>query len=186
MSPPDCATLMEKQWFSVRAVFRHLGEQSYSFEERIVLVKAETLDAALEVGERNALAYAEASGSEYLEYVDAFQIGSATPEDGSEVYSIMRDSSLEPSVYLDTFFDTGAERVQKSPSYSGSFLMEVINGTQKMDAKLERRVLALHAMHHGAFDRIARELTYSNLGKVEAYQLGRALFELTAKSNSNT
>lgn len=32
------------------------------------------------------------------------------PRDGAEVFSLMRDSDLEPDDYLDAFFSTGNER----------------------------------------------------------------------------
>jgi len=38
------------------------------------------------------------------------------PEQGMEVFSLMRDSDLPPREYLDSFFDTGSERTQKSKS----------------------------------------------------------------------
>ena len=32
-----------------------------------------------------------------------------TTADGAEIFSLMRDSDLDPEDYLDTFFDTGEE-----------------------------------------------------------------------------
>ena len=36
------------------------------------------------------------------------------PEQGTEVFSLMRDSDLPPKEYVDVFFDTGMERMQKA------------------------------------------------------------------------
>jgi hypothetical protein len=32
------------------------------------------------------------------------------PGQGAEIFSLLRDSELEPDEYLDAFFDTGTER----------------------------------------------------------------------------
>ena len=37
------------------------------------------------------------------------------PADGAEVFLLMRMSALQPSAYLDAYFDTGEERQQQSP-----------------------------------------------------------------------
>jgi hypothetical protein len=39
-----------------------------------------------------------------------------SPGYGTEVFSLMRDSVLEPNAYLSTFFETGTERQGIIPS----------------------------------------------------------------------
>ncbi|MCL1897985.1 MAG: hypothetical protein FWG16_04105 [Micrococcales bacterium] len=48
-------------------------------------------------------------GAEYLDFAQAYMLVDH-PEDGAEVFSLMRLSTLEPDHYLTQFFDTGTER----------------------------------------------------------------------------
>jgi hypothetical protein len=98
----------EPGWFGVRCVFR--WAQPPTYEERITLWEAESLDDAIAMAETEAAAYARRLDSEYLEIAQAYWIGPSRPAHGSEAFSLMRDSELEPDEYLDTFFDTGQER----------------------------------------------------------------------------
>jgi pentatricopeptide repeat protein len=98
----------EPGWFGVRCVFRWSRPPTY--EERITLWQAASLDDAIARAEQEAAGYAERLGSEYLEIAQAYWIGADRPEEGSEVFSLMRDSDLEPDDYLDAFYDTGNER----------------------------------------------------------------------------
>ena len=97
-------------WFGVRCVFR--WSQPPTYEERITLWEADSLDDAIAMAEEDAQAYAERLNSEYLEMAQAYWIGGTRPGVGSEVFSLMRDSELDPDAYLDTFYDTGQERQQ--------------------------------------------------------------------------
>ncbi|MGO9457716.1 MAG: hypothetical protein ACLP62_11830 [Acidimicrobiales bacterium] len=99
-------------WFGVRCVFR--WSQPLTYEERITLWEADSLDDAIAFAEMDAQAYAERLNSEYLQMAQAYWIGHRRPEAGSEVFSLMRDSELDPDAYLDTFYDTGQERQQSS------------------------------------------------------------------------
>jgi hypothetical protein len=95
-------------WFAVRCVFRWPDQQTY--EERLTLWAADSLDGAIELAEGEAQAYADALHAEYLEIAQAYWIGPDRPDQGGELFSLMRDSELEPDDYLDSFFDTGRER----------------------------------------------------------------------------
>jgi hypothetical protein len=97
-----------EDWYAVRCIFR-AGE---AYEERITLWRAASLDDAIERAEAEARTYA----AELLPDPDAY-VGLAQayaladpPGDGAEVFSLIRDSPLEPEAYLDRFFDTGDER----------------------------------------------------------------------------
>jgi hypothetical protein len=98
----------EPGWFGVRCIFR--WSQPPTYEERITLWRAESLDDAIARAEEEATAYALRLGSEYLDIAQAYWIGGRQPAHGSEVFSLMRDSELEPDDYLDSFYDTGRER----------------------------------------------------------------------------
>jgi len=98
----------EPGWFGVRCIFR--WSQPPTYEERITLWEATSLDDAIAKAEEEARAYANRLDSEYLDIAQAYWIGVARPTRGSEVFSLMRDSELDADEYLDSFYDTGQER----------------------------------------------------------------------------
>lgn len=100
-------------WYSVRCIFRlnddSEGESPY--EERITLWLADDFDTAIELAEAEALDYIEDTDFAYLGLAQCFSLGDDIHQlrPGTEVYSLVRKSDLQPEQYLDTFFDTGAE-----------------------------------------------------------------------------
>jgi len=98
-------------WYSVRCIFRWLGPPTY--EERITIWQGSSLDEAIELAESEAHSYAELTGSEFLGLSQAYEISDG-PMTGAEVFSLLRESDLEPDAYLDAFFDTGTERQTES------------------------------------------------------------------------
>jgi len=82
-----------------------------SYEERITIWHAKSLDDAIRQGEVEARRYAaESEGIKYLDFAQAFAISPNQLGEGTEVFSLLRDSDLESEAYLLTFFDTGSER----------------------------------------------------------------------------
>lgn len=100
-------------WYGVRCVF-HLEDRG-TYEERVTLWQVRSFDDAIARAEREARGYAATLDMTYLDFAQAYLIGDDDPQSGAEVFSLMRDSSLAPRAYLDTFFDNGAER-QRSAS----------------------------------------------------------------------
>ncbi len=96
------------RWFSVRCVFR-LGDQP-DFEERITLWRSGSFEEAIELAEAEGHEYAATSGFEYLGLAQAFDLKTESLRNGTEAFSLIRTSPLEPSDYLNRFFDTGSER----------------------------------------------------------------------------
>jgi hypothetical protein len=98
----------EPQWFAVRCIFHHAALETY--EERITLWQAESVDNAIAHAEREAADYAaDLADVRYLGLAQAFNVFDE-PGNGIEVFSLMRDSALDPDSYLTRFFDTGNER----------------------------------------------------------------------------
>jgi len=98
-------------WFGVRSVVRH---EPGAYEERIVVVQADDFDGALHAGEQASAEYAASLKSECLGLFQCYWIPDDDIADGSlpsgtEVFSLIRASDLEPRAYLDAFFDTGDE-----------------------------------------------------------------------------
>jgi hypothetical protein len=95
-------------WYAVRCIFENSSRSS--FEERIVLWRADTLDHAIEQAERDAEEYARDLDIRYAGLAQAYGPLYDDPDVGVEVFSLMRDSALDAPDYLARFFDTGAER----------------------------------------------------------------------------
>ena len=84
------------------------------YEERIILVNADSEGEAISFAESEAIEYArDVEGCEYLEFASCFHTYEDKIVHLSEVYSIMRESSLATEEYLNTFFDTGTERERR-------------------------------------------------------------------------
>lgn len=96
------------EWFAVRCLFE-FGRGRQLFEERITLWHADAFESAIARAEEEAREYAAQLGDRYLGLAQAFKLF-APPEDGAEVFSLLRESDLDAHAYLDTFFDTGQER----------------------------------------------------------------------------
>jgi hypothetical protein len=96
-------------WYAVRCLFRWNRPESY--EERITLWQAENFDEAIAKAEVEGDRYA-ASASERsikrLDLVQAYRVYDDLQE-GAELFSLLRDSSLPPEEYAKTFFATGSE-----------------------------------------------------------------------------
>jgi hypothetical protein len=109
--PSGEAQLSEVGWFSVRCVFRvGPGLRGRSYEERLTLWRAESFDQAIILAEAEALGYAaEKTDTVFAGLAQAYRMFDA-PEHGAEVFSLIRDSELNPQAYLTAFFDTGQER----------------------------------------------------------------------------
>ena len=80
------------------------------YEERVTLWRAPSAEDAIESAEEEARAYCEdLEQAEYLGLAQSYELPDP-PEHGREVFSLMRESALNDTRYLDAFFDTGTER----------------------------------------------------------------------------
>ena len=107
----------DEPWYGAKCVFLHTQIDSCPgavYEERVILVKANAVDEAIERAESLAKEYAnDLEGCSYTGFVDVFHIYDENIGDGSEVYSLMRTSDVAQNDYLNQFYDTGRERTQK-------------------------------------------------------------------------
>ena len=86
---------------------------AHLYEERITLWQADSIDDAIEAAEREALRYSEQNGFTFIKLSQAFWMFSHLEGDGVELFSLLRESDLDPAAYLDFFHDTGFERESK-------------------------------------------------------------------------
>src|SRR5215210_4053784 len=96
-------------WYAVRCVLRHSHDQRL-YEERITVWHASSFNEAVGRAESEASEYGAMVGSASLGLTQAFEIAEDQVTEGTEVFSLIRESELAPKDYLDTFFDTGTER----------------------------------------------------------------------------
>ena len=98
---------MADRWFGVRCIFRHADLGAY--EERVTTWPAASFAEAIAAAEAEATAYASRLDNvDFTGLTQAFQMFEA-PGRGIEVFSLIRQSELDPASYLTTFFDTGGE-----------------------------------------------------------------------------
>jgi hypothetical protein len=76
-----------------------------------VLLRAHDFDHAVRRAEEEARGYAGSlEGVEFLECLDIYHLFEDAVGEGTEVFSLMRDSELGPEEYVSRFFQTGSER----------------------------------------------------------------------------
>lgn len=98
-------------WYGVRCVLRYPGDDAASYEESITVWRAASFDEAILKAEKEALETADVLEGKYVGLAQAYFIGDDEAiSEGTEVFSLIRDSELEPDDYLTAFFDTGDER----------------------------------------------------------------------------
>ncbi len=103
-------TADEKSWYAVRCVFQWDDWEGAPYEERLTLWQADSGERAIARAEDEARTYAGENGHRYLGLAQCYRLATAgRPEDGDEVFSLLRDSPLDEEAYLDRYFDTGHE-----------------------------------------------------------------------------
>ncbi len=102
-------------WYSAKTVYRHRlvqdGVPKTVFEERVVLFHAANFADAIAKAETEANKYCSAvENVVYLDLVSIYYLPEDTVGEGTEIYSLMRDSDLLDTEYLARFHDDGFER----------------------------------------------------------------------------
>jgi hypothetical protein len=103
--------MQDEPWYGVRLVYELSGTPRRAYEERIVIVQAESFDDAIYRAEEYSKAY-ESETTRYAGYAIAFHIFDQNGPclgPGTEVLSLIRESDLDADDYLDRIHDTGHE-----------------------------------------------------------------------------
>ena len=98
----------EQPWYGVRSLFYDKEQNTY--EERTILVRAESDNDAIKTAEADAKAYAKDIGISYTGYSDSFHLFDKEINNLSEVFSIMRTTNLSQKEYINQYLDSGTER----------------------------------------------------------------------------
>ena len=105
---------LKEQTYSVRCLFEWVQwsekAKKHLYEERITVWRAPDFDTAIERAEAEAAAYAASICAQYLELAHGYRCDHLGESHGAELFSLLRESDLGPSDYLDAHFDTGHER----------------------------------------------------------------------------
>ena len=102
---------VREPWYGVRLIYRLTGTSQPAYEERIIIVRAESDDDAIAKAEQYSKGY-ESDTTEYIGYAMSFHIFDENRpclRPGTEVFSLIRKSDLSPDAYIDRFHDTGSE-----------------------------------------------------------------------------
>jgi hypothetical protein len=99
-------------WYAAKMIFgwyRDSGKRK-CYEERIVLLKATDFENAIEQAEKESERYCrewsdEDSRIRYEGLLDVYHLFMPTVGHGTEIYSRVRRSPLEPKEYLDRYYD---------------------------------------------------------------------------------
>lgn len=99
-------------WYAVRCLFQlQVSAEPATYEERVTLWQAVDAEEAITLAEQEAAHYIDGMDSAYLGLAQVYTLFD-NPGHGAEIFSLIRRSELDPSTYLDTFFDTGEENQQ--------------------------------------------------------------------------
>ncbi len=83
------------------------------YEERIVVLQAESMEAAIERAHQEAEKYcSDLNGCRYIGHVNVFALYDDEINDGSEVFSSMQRSELVPKEYLDLHYPDAPENCE--------------------------------------------------------------------------
>jgi len=105
-----------KSWYSAQCIFLHADKihgPQQMYEERIVVLRAESMEAAIERAEKEAKDYCgDVNGCSYIGYVNVFALYDDEIGDGSEIFSSMQKSQLVPKEYLDLHYPDAPENCE--------------------------------------------------------------------------
>ncbi len=100
--------MSNEPWYAAQCIFLHADKghgPKQMYEERIVLLKADSFDDAIERAENEAEKYSrDLDGCKYLGFVNVFHIYDSKLAAGTEMFSRMEKSELKPKQYLDLHY----------------------------------------------------------------------------------
>lgn len=101
-------------YYSIRCLFSHPTRRRNSkqdlYEERITLWRAATEKEAYIKAEKEAAIYAKEENCIFIGAIDGFHLFQDNVSEGSEVWSLMRDSSFDQHEYINTLMSLSTER----------------------------------------------------------------------------
>lgn len=100
--------MSKNKWFTAKGIFYHKSQvkaQKQWYEERIVLLKAESEKEALKQANKEAKEYInDLEDTMFIEITDVFALYEEEPGDKCEIFSSKTISLLKPQDYLEAFY----------------------------------------------------------------------------------
>jgi hypothetical protein len=107
---------MSAPWYSVKCLFHHptrkAADEDFLYEERITLWRASSFEEAHRLAEEEARQYASEAKCVFVASTDSFHLCDGELSPGTEAYSAMRGSNLQPATYRSTFCVTSRDRLK--------------------------------------------------------------------------
>lgn len=96
-------------WYSAKCLYRRKpvnGIRRQLFEERIILIRANSFDSAKSKAELESNKYStESDLIEFVEILDIYELDSVKEiTDGQEIYSLIFSSNLKPKAFIEKYF----------------------------------------------------------------------------------
>jgi hypothetical protein len=115
---------MGYEWYGVKTVYMHEGlaekPAHQVYEERVVVMRARGQREAIRRAEREARAYcSKLKNTRYLGYLMLYVTSETQIYDGTEVFSLMRESPLNAAGFLNRYFDEETECAQRLTDRAG-------------------------------------------------------------------
>lgn len=102
------------KWFAVKCLFSHQSRSSDAdgnlYEERITVWRCAGSEEAFALAEAEAGEYASEEGCSFVRSTDSYHLFEESVNHGSEVWSVMRGSHMDPEMYAQTFCATARDR----------------------------------------------------------------------------
>lgn len=102
----------KRVWYTAKGIFRHEPSAENAkpwYEERIVLIKADSEEDAIKQAAQEARKYSKAAECQLVEIVEAWEIHDDKLIHGTEIFSSKNISTLGPSEYLEQFYPDAPE-----------------------------------------------------------------------------
>lgn len=100
-------------WYSAKMIFGtydRVSGRRMTYEERIVLFRANSFEHAIELAEEEAQRYCEGLNdgkwqTRFEGFIDVFHLFDSNVGHGTEIYSNMRESELDAKEFIDRYYD---------------------------------------------------------------------------------
>jgi len=111
-------TTDNRKWFAVQSHVRIsagavLPGRGQTYEERVTIWKAQDAPAAGQLGRHEAESYAHENGYELVDSIVAYELFDV-PDVGAEVWSYVRESTLDPTAYVERYVTEGDSTAERS------------------------------------------------------------------------
>jgi len=108
------------EWFGAKTLYEHIGlagpkSKKKVYEERVVVFRARDENEAMALAEEEARKYvANLKSTRYLGYVMLYITMENVIRSGTEVYSLMRQTDLNPRAFQARYHDAKSECAKRS------------------------------------------------------------------------